>query len=140
MLHFRTTLQVLQASIPIGTLLPVSIDKELTSADFALEVLKVVLYSYEHTTKSLLTQENGLSKLLLDEIKIIGVLSVEHDPQCKKLGNSDGVCLTLLVSCDAAAAAKLEGGYWVTVEDKLVVERLRNAMVKGTSCIQLCSH
>ena len=133
------TLQVLQASLPTGTLLPVSIDKELTSADFALEVLKVVLYCYEHTTECLLTQENGLPKLLLDEMKIIGVLSVEHNPQCKELGSSDGVCLTLLVLCDATTA-KLEGGDWVTVEDKLVVERLRNAMAKGTNCIQLCSH
>ena len=133
------TLQVLQASLPTGMLLPVSFDKELTSADFTLEVLKVVLYCYEHTTKCLLTQENGLPKLLLDEIKIVGVLSVEHDPQCKEFDNSDGMCLTLLVSCDAAAA-KLEGGDWVGVEDKLVVERLRNAMAKGTSCIQLCNH
>lgn len=85
------------------------------------------------------TQENGLSKLLLDEIKVIGILSVEHNPQCKELNNSDGICLTLLVSCDAVPA-KLGSGTWVAVEDKLVIERLRNAIAKGTSCIQLCNH
>ena len=64
---------------------------------------------------------------------------MEHNPQCKELDISDGVCLTLLVSCDAVAT-KLESGAWVAVEDKLVVDRLRIAMAKGTSCIQLCSH
>jgi len=72
-------------------------------------------------------------------VKIIGVLSVEHDPQCKVQDNSDGVCLTLLVMCDVTPA-KLEGGTWITVEDKLVVERLRNAMSRGASCIRLCNH
>lgn len=72
-------------------------------------------------------------------MKIIGVLSVEHDPQCKEQDNSDGVCLTLLVTCDAPAA-KVGGGAWISVEDRLVVERLRNAMEKGTSCIRLCNH
>ena len=41
-LHFRGTFQVLHAKKPTKTLLPVSIDKELTSADFVLEALKVV--------------------------------------------------------------------------------------------------
>lgn len=72
-------------------------------------------------------------------MEIVGVLSVEHDPCCKEHDNSDGVCLTLLVTCDVTAA-KLEGGAWVTVEDKLVVERLRNAMSRGASCIRLCNH
>ena len=39
-------MQILQAKLPWGTLLPLSIDKELTSADFALEVLKVHIYVY----------------------------------------------------------------------------------------------
>lgn len=119
----QSSLQILQAKSPAGTLLPLSIDKELTTADFALDVLK----------------ENGLSKLLMDKMKIVGVLAVEHDPQCKELDDSDGVCLTLLVSCDDTAA-NLEGGAWVTVKDKLVVERLRNAMTGETSCIRLCDH
>ena len=72
-------------------------------------------------------------------MKVEGILSVEHDPLCKEVDNSDGVCLTLLVSCDATAA-KLEGGAWVTVEDKLVMERLRNAMASGTTCIRLCNY
>ena len=33
---------VLQAKSPAGTLSPLSIDKELTTADFALDALKVV--------------------------------------------------------------------------------------------------
>ena len=70
-------------------------------------------------------------------MEIVGILSVEHDPHCNEQDNSDGVCMTLLVTCDAAAAAKLEGGAWVTVEDGLVVERLRNAMGRGTTCIRL---
>ena len=69
-------------------------------------------------------------------MKVVGVLAVEHDPQCKQLDNSDGVCLTLLVSCDA----KLEGGAWVTVEDRLVMERLSYAMARGTTCIQLYNY
>lgn len=68
-------------------------------------------------------------------MKVIGIISVEHDPQC----NSDGVCLTLLVTCDVTAA-KLEGGAWVTVKDELVIERLRNAMSEGTTCIRLYNH
>ena len=66
----------------------------------------------------------------------MGILSVEHDPLCKEVDNSDGVCLTLLVSCDTTSA-KLGGGAWVTVEDKLVMERIRNAMTSGTTCIRL---
>ena len=68
--------------------------------------------------------------------EMIGVLSVEHDAHCEELDNSDGVGLTLLVTCDAAIA-KFEGGTWVTVEDKLVDERLRNAMARGTTCVRL---
>ena len=74
-------------------------------------------------------------------MKIIGIISVEHDPQCKDQDiNSDGVCLTLLVTCDTTAAAKSGGGAWVTVKDELVVERLRNAMSGGTTCIRLYNH
>ena len=80
-----------------------------------------------------------MSKLLLDEVKIIGIISVEHNAQCKEQENNDGVCLTLLVTCDATAA-KLEGGVWVTVKDDLVVERLRNAMARGTNNIKLCNY
>ena len=69
-------------------------------------------------------------------MKVIGVLSVEHDAKCKDQDNSDGICLTLLVACEATAA-KLEGGAWITLEDKLVVERLRNALTKGTMCVRL---
>ena len=72
-------------------------------------------------------------------MKIIGIISVEHNAQCKEQDNSDGVCLTLLVTCDATAA-KLEGGVWVTVKDDLVVERLRNAMARGTTCVRLFNH
>ena len=72
-------------------------------------------------------------------MKVIGVLSVEHDPHYEPLDNSDGVCLTLLVTCDATAI-KLEGGTWITIEDASVVERLRNAMSRGTTCIQLYNY
>lgn len=75
----------------------------------------------------------------MNEVKVIGILSVEHDPQCKEQDNSDGVCLTLLVTCDAPAT-KLEGGTWVIVEDKLVVERVRNALIKGTTCVRLYNY
>ena len=34
----------------------------------------------------------------------MGILSVEHDPLFKEVNNSDGVCLTLLVSCDTTSA------------------------------------
>lgn len=40
--HFRSRLQVLQAKSPVRTILPLSVDKELTSVEFALEVLKVL--------------------------------------------------------------------------------------------------
>ena len=72
-------------------------------------------------------------------MKVVGVLSVEHNAKCKDQDNSDGVCLTLLVTCQATAA-NLEGGAWITLEDKLVVERLRNALVKGTTCVRLHNH
>ena len=65
-------------------------------------------------------------------MEVIGVLSVEHDPvgvDCSR----DGVCLTLLVR----SAAQLGGGAWVTLEDGLVIERLRTALTKGTNCIPL---
>ena len=72
-------------------------------------------------------------------MKVVGVLSVEHDAKCKDQDNSDGVCLTLLVTCQATAA-KFKGGAWITLEDKLVVERLRNALAKGTTCVKLHNH
>ena len=71
----------------------------------------------------------------MDELEVIGVLSVEHDPvgvDCIR----DGVCLTLLVR----SAAQLKGGAWVTLEDELVIERLRTALGKGINCMRLLNY
>ena len=68
----------------------------------------------------------------MDQLELIGVLSVEHDPvgvDCTR----DGVCLTLLVK----STAQIGDGAWVTLEDGLVVDRLIAALSKGTNCIPL---
>jgi len=70
----------------------------------------------------------------MDQLEVIGVLSVEHDPvgvNCR-----DGVCLSLLVKF----AAQLGGGAWATLEDGLVVERLRTALDKGINCMRLLNY
>jgi len=68
----------------------------------------------------------------MDQLEVVGVLSVEHDPvgvNCTR----DGVCLTVLVKC----AVPQGGGAWVTLEDGLIIERLRIALDKGINCIRL---
>ena len=57
---------------------------------------------------------------------------MEHDPVGVD-SIRDGVCLTVLVKC----AVPLGSGAWVTLEDGLVVERLRTALNNGTNCIPL---
>jgi len=57
---------------------------------------------------------------------------VEHDPAGVD-SIRDGVCLTVLVKC----VVPLGGRGWVTLEDGLVVERLRTALNNGTNCIPL---
>ena len=63
------------------------------------------------------------------------MLSVEHDPagvDCTR----DGECLTLLVK----SVARIGDGTWVTLQDGLVVERLRTALDKGVNCIRLLNY
>ncbi|XP_065891536.1 8-oxo-dGDP phosphatase NUDT18-like [Dysidea avara] len=110
---------VLQAKSPAGTFLPFSVDGGFVFRKVAVEVMK----------------NNGIEQITMDELEVIGVLSVEHDPvgvDCIR----DGVCLTLLVR----SAAQLKGGAWVTLEDELVIERLRTALGKGINCMRLLNY